>query len=146
MIVFFLGCWVTMKYIWPPMLRAIDERRSKIAEGLAAADRSAQALEEAQTKGREIEAEARARATTIVSDSEKRGTRIVDDAKAQALKEAERIVSNAEAQAAQQMEQARLQLRGELAALVVQGAAQILRSEVDAGAHAKLIEQLEAKL
>ena len=77
MLVFFIGCWITMKYIWPPLIHAIEERQKKIADGLAAADKSNVALAAAEAKGREIEAEARARATTIVADGEKRGAKIV---------------------------------------------------------------------
>ena len=101
MVVFFIGCWITMKYIWPPLIKAIEERQQKIADGLAAADKSNIALAEAQAKGKEIEAEARARATTIVSDGEKRGAKIVEAAKEQARTEADAIISAAKAEAQQ---------------------------------------------
>ena len=143
MVVFFIGCWITMKYIWPPLIKAIEERQNKIAEGLAAADKSAEALAEAQVKGKEIEAEARARATTIVSDGEKRGAMIVENAKEQAQVEADRIIANAKAE---EMQRARDQLRDEVAALAVAGAQQILAREVDKSVHAQLLEQLKAKL
>lgn len=146
MVVFFIGCWITMKYIWPPLIKAIEERQSKISEGLAASDRSAKALAEAQAKGKEIEAEARARATTIVSDGEKRGAKIVEDAKATAQTEADRIIANAKAEASQEMQRVREQLRSEVAALAVAGAEQILAKEVDAKVHAQLLDQLKAKL
>ncbi|MBO5658329.1 MAG: F0F1 ATP synthase subunit B [Duodenibacillus sp.] len=146
MVVFFIGCWITMKYVWPPLIKAIEERQNKIAEGLAAADKSNIALAEAQAKGKEIEAEARSRATTIVSDGEKRGAKIVEDAKEQAQVEADRIIANAKAEAAQEMQRAREQLRSEVAALAVAGAQQILAREVDATVHAQLLEQLKAKL
>jgi F-type H+-transporting ATPase subunit b len=146
MVVFFIGCWITMKYVWPPLIKAIEERQNKIAEGLAAADKSNIALAEAQAKGKEIEAEARSRATTIVSDGEKRGAKIVEDAKEQAQVEADRIIANAKAEAAQEMQRAREQLRSEVAALAVAGAQQILAREVDASVHAQLLEQLKAKL
>ena len=125
MVVFFIGCWITMKFIWPPLIKAIEERQNKIAQGLAAADKSNQALAEAQAKGREIEAEARAHATTIVAD---------------------RILASAKAEAAQEMQRARDQLRAEVAALAVAGAEQILAREVDKNVHAQLLEQLKAKL
>ena len=146
MVVFFIGCFITMKYIWPPLIKAIEERQNKIAEGLAAADKSAVARAEAQVKGKEIEAEARARATTIVSDGEKRGAMIVENAKEQAQVEADRIIANAKAEAAQEMQRARDQLRDEVAALAVAGAQQILAREVDKSVHAQLLEQLKAKL
>lgn len=146
MVVFFIGCWITMKFIWPPLIKAIEERQNKIAEGLAAADKSAEVLAETQAKGKEIEAEARARATTIVSDGEKRGAMIVENAKQQAQVEADRIIANAKAEAAQEMARAREQLRDEVAALAVAGAQQILAREVDKTVHSQLLEQLKAKL
>ena len=146
MVVFFIGCWITMKYIWPPLIKAIEERQNKIAEGLAAADKSAEVLAETQAKGKEIEAEARARATTIVSDGEKRGAMIVENAKQQAQVEADRIIANAKAEAAQEMARAREQLRDEVAALAVAGAQQILAREADKTVHSQLLEQLKAKL
>ena len=142
MVVFFIGCWITMKFIWPPLIKAIEERQNKIAQGLAAADKSNEAL----AKGREIEAEARAHATTIVSDGEKRGAAIVENAKERAQAEADRIIASAKAEAAQEMQRAREQLRDEVAALAVAGAEQILAREVDKTVHAQLLEQLKAKL
>lgn len=146
MVVFLIGCWITMKFIWPPLIKAIEERQSKIAAGLAAADKSNEALTLAQAKGKEIEAEARARATTIVSDGEKRGAKIVENAKDQAQTEADRIIANAKAEAAQEMQRAREELRAQVADLAVAGAQQILAREVDKSVHQQLLEQLKAKL
>ena len=146
MLVFFIGCWITMKYIWPPLIHAIEERQKKIADGLAAADKSNVALAAAEAKGREIEAEARARATTIVADGEKRGAKIVESAKEQAQVEADSIIAAAKAEAAQEVLRAREALRNEVAALAVAGAEKILQREVDAAAHAKMLDQLKAKL
>ena len=143
MLVFFIGCWITMKYIWPPLIHAIEERQKKIADGLAAADKSNVALAAAEAKGREIEAEARARATTIVADGEKRGD---ESAKEQAQVEADSIIAAGKAEAAQEVLRAREALRNEVAALAVAGAEQILQREVDAAAHAKMLDQLKAKL
>ena len=138
MVVFFLGAWVTMKYIWPPLIHAIEERQKKIADGLAAANKG--------EKGKAIEAAARARASTIVADGEKRALAIVEDAKAQATVEADRIIESAKAEAATQVQRARDQLRDQVAALAVQGAEQILAREVDKNVHAQLLDQLKAKL
>lgn len=146
MVVFFLGAWVTMKYIWPPLIRAIEERQQKITDGLAAANKGEKALAVATEQGKAIEAAARARASTIVADGEKRAQSIVDDAKAQAQVEAERIIQNAKAEAATEVERLRDQLRDQVAVLAVQGAEQILCREVDESAHAKLLDQLKAKL
>ena len=133
-----------MKYIWPPLIHAIEERQKKIADGLAAANKSEQALAVATEQGKAIEADARSRASTIVSDGEKRAQSIIDEAKAQV--EAERIIENARAEAAQEMQRARNTLRDEVAVLAVAGAEQILSREVDKTVHAQLLEQLKAKL
>lgn len=146
MVVFFLGAWVTMKYIWPPLINAIEERQKKIADGLAAANKGEKALAVATEQGKAIEAEARDRATMLVNDGEKRAQAVIDAAKAQAQVEADRIIEAAKAEAAQEMQRAREQLRGEVAALAVAGAEQILAREVDKTVHAQLLEQLKAKL
>lgn len=146
MVVFFLGAWVTMKYIWPPLINAIEERQKKIADGLAAANKGEKALAVAAEQSKAIEAEARGRATSLVSDGEKRAQAVIDAAKAQAQVEADRIIEAAKAEAAQEMQRAREQLRGEVAALAVAGAEQILAREVDKTVHAQLLEQLKAKL
>ena len=138
MAVFFFGAWVTMKYIWPPLIRAIEERQKKIDEGLAAADKGEMALAEAQKEGQAIKAEA--------NDGEKRGQAIVEEAKAQAQVEADRIIEAAKAEVAQEAERLREQLREEVARLAVAGAEQILRREVDTKVHAQMLEQLKAKL
>ncbi len=146
MVVLFIGAWITMKYIWPPLIRAIEERQKKIADGLAAATKGQHALDDANKQGQAIEAGARARATTLVSDGEKRAQAIIDDAKAQAQVEADRIIETAKAEASQEIDRLREQLRREVAALAVAGAEQILRREVDATVHAQMLEQLKAKL
>lgn len=146
MVVFFLGAWITMKYIWPPLIRAIEERQKQIADGLAAANKGERALAVATEQGKAIEADARARASNLVADGEKLGQKIVEDAKAQAQIEADRILEAARAEAAQEMERVREQLRSQVAVLAVAGAEQILAREVDKTVHAQLLEQLKAKL
>ena len=146
MVVFFLGAWITMKYIWPPLINAIEERQKQIADGLAAANKGERALAVATEQGKAIEADARARASTLVADGEKPGPKIVEDAKAQAQIEADRILEAARAEAAQEMERVREQLRSQVAVLAVAGAEQILAREVDKTVHAQLLEQLKAKL
>ena len=141
MVVFFLGAWITMKFIWPPLNRAIE-----IADGLAAANKGERALAVATEQGKAIEADARARASNLVADGEKLGQKIVEDAKAQAQIEADRILEAARAEAAQEMERVREQLRSQVAVLAVAGAEQILAREVDKTVHAQLLEQLKAKL
>lgn len=146
MVVFFLGAWITMKYIWPPLINAIEERQKKIADGLAAANKGERALAVATEQGKAIEADARARASNLVADGEKLGQKIVEDAKAQAQIEADRILEAARTEAAQEMERVREQLRDQVAVLAVAGAEQILAREVDKTVHAQLLEQLKAKL
>lgn len=146
MVVFFIGALITMKYIWPPLIRAIEERQKKIADGLAAANKGEKALNLAVEQGKAIEAEARVRASTIVAEGEKRALSLVEDAKTQARVEAERIIDAAKADAAMEMQRAREVLREQVAALAVAGAEQILAREVDQTTHAQLLEQLKAKL
>lgn len=135
-----------MKFIWPPLINAIEERQKKIADGLAAANKGEKALVIAKEQGKAIEADARFRASTIVTDGEKRAQSIIDEAKAQAQIEADRIIEAARAEAAQEMQRARDVLRDEVAVLAVAGAEQILSREVDKTAHAQMLEQLKAKL
>ena len=146
MAVFFIGAWITMKFIWPPLIKAIEERQKKIADGLAAADRGEHALVDARKQVASIEAEARTRAQGLVSDGEKRGQVVIDEAKAQAQVEANRIIEAARAEAAQEMQRAKEQLRDQVAQLAVAGAQQILAREVNPQVHAQLLEQLKAKL
>lgn len=146
MAVLFVGAWITMKYIWPPINKAIEERQKQIADGLAAAERGEHALDQAKKDGAAIEAQARAQSQTIVAAGEQRGQAIIDEAKAQAQVEADKILSAAREQAALEVQQAREQLRNEVASLAVAGASQILGREVDAKAHQELLDQLKAKL
>ena len=136
LVVFLLGAWITMKYIWPPLIRAIENRQKKIAEGLRAADLGQSALVEASQKQQAIETEARAQAMTIVADGEKRGQSIVEQAKQQAEVEANRIVQTAKDEA----------LRDQVAQLAIAGAEQILKREVNADIHKDMLDQLKAKL
>jgi F-type H+-transporting ATPase subunit b len=138
--------WFTAKFVWPPIVRAMDERRKKIADGLADAERSARSLDEARQQAAKLQAEARTQAQAIVADSERRAQTIVDEAKGQAKVEADRLVAAARAEAAQAMQQAKSALRDQVAVLAVAGAEQILRREVNAQAHAQLLDELKAKL
>ena len=146
MVVFFLGAWITMKYIWPPLISAIETRQKKIAEGLRAADLGQNALVEASKKQQAIEPEARSQAMAIVADGEKRGQSIIDQAKAQAQVEADRIIQAAKDEAAQEMMRAKNALRDQVAQLAVAGAEQILKREVNLDTHKDLLDQLKAKL
>ncbi|HYA65906.1 MAG TPA: F0F1 ATP synthase subunit B [Burkholderiaceae bacterium] len=145
-IVFIILGWVTMKFIWPPLMRALDERRQKIADGLAAAEQGTKSLAEATRKIAQLETDAKARAQLIIIDTEKRAQAIVDAAKAQAKVEGDRLVAQAKVEAEQQLVQVKLALRDRVADLAVAGAEQILKREVDARTHAELLSQLKAQL
>ncbi|HEY0663576.1 MAG TPA: F0F1 ATP synthase subunit B [Thiobacillaceae bacterium] len=146
LVVFFIGAWVTMKFIWPPLIRSLEERQKKIAEGLAAADRGQKSLEDAKRKIAEEQAAERAHVQQLVAEAEKRGQAIVDAAREQAKVEADRIVEAAKAEATQEMQRAKEALRDQVAVLAVAGAAQILQREVNPQVHSELLAQLKAKL
>ena len=146
LVVFFIGAWVTMKFIWPPLIRSLEERQKKIADGLAAADRGQKSLDDAKRKIAEEQAAERAHVQQLITEAEKRGQAIVDAAKEQAKTEAERIVEAAKAEATQEMQRAKDTLRDQVAVLAVAGAAQILQREVNPQVHSDLLAQLKAKL
>jgi F-type H+-transporting ATPase subunit b len=146
LVVFFIGAWVTMKYIWPPLIKSLEERQKKIADGLAAADRGQKSLDEAKRKIAEEQAVERSHVQQLVADAEKRGQAIVDAAKGQAKVEADRIVEAAKAEATQEMQRAKDSLRDQVAVLAVAGASQILQREVNPQVHSELLAQLKAKL
>lgn len=134
--------WFCMKFIWPPLLKAIDERRERIAEGLAASDRAEKELEAAKVKADAELKEARDRAHQIVEQANQRHSQILDQAKEDANAEKRRSVSTAEAEIAQAANQAREELRAAVAALAVKGAAKILEKEVDENTHRQLLDKL----
>ena len=145
-IVFALLVLFTMKFVWPPIAAALDERASKIADGLSAADK---AKAELSTANKRVEAElakSRAETTARLADAERRGQAIVEEAKAKATEEGNKIVAAAKVEAQQQALRARESLREQVAVLAVKGAEQILRKEVNAGVHADLLGRLKAEL
>jgi len=145
-IVFALLVLFTMKLVWPPIAAALDERASKIADGLAAADK---ARSELSTANKRVEAElAKSRTETAarLAEAERRGQAIVEEAKAKATEEGNKIIANAKAEAEQQAIKAREVLREQVAALAVKGAEQILRKEVNAQVHADLLGRLKTEL
>ena len=146
MIVFFVLGWVTMKFIWPPLTKAIDERRQKIADGLAAAEKGKAELAQTQARIGLMEASAKTDLQVRMSEVEKQATQIIEQARNEAEKERARIVALARQDAAQEVRRAREALRNDIAALAVKGAEQILKREVDARAHAQLLDQLKAQL
>lgn len=138
--------WLTMKYIWPPLQRAMQERQKQIADGLAAAERGKQDLELAAKRSAEVLQQARDQAAEIVSHAEKRSAQLIEEAKSNAKAEGERIVTAAKAEIQQEVSRAKESLRNQVAALAVAGAERILKREVDAKAHAQLLQSLEAEL
>ncbi len=145
-IVFALFIWFTAKFVWPPILRAMDDRRKKIADGLAAAEQGTKSLDDAKHRIAQLDADARSRAQALIAETERRGQQIIEEARAQAKIEADRVIANARAEAEQAMQRAKEALRDQVAALAVAGAEQILKKEVNAQVHADLLAQLKGKL
>ncbi|MDO5059631.1 MAG: F0F1 ATP synthase subunit B [Neisseria sp.] len=146
LIVFFILVWFTMKFVWPPIAKALDERADKIAEGLAAAERGKSDFEQAEKKVAELLAEGRNQVAEMVANAEKRAAQIVEEAKGQASAEAARITAQAKADVEQEANRAREALREQVAALAVKGAESILRSEVNVAKHAELLSNLKQEL
>ena len=145
-IVFAILVWFTMKFVWPPIAQALDERAEKVAHGLAAAEHAKIELANAH---REVELrleQTRSESTTLLADAERRAQHMIDEAKARASEEAARIIANARAEAEQEIVKAREQLREQVAALAVKGAEQILCKEVNASVHADLLGRLKTEL
>jgi F-type H+-transporting ATPase subunit b len=136
----------TMRVVWPPLLRAIETRPKTIADGLAEAERGRSALAEAQKEKEAILREARARAQEIMVAAEKSASQRVEESRTQAKTEGERLLAAANAQIQQEVQSAKQQLREQVAQLAVSGAEKILRREVDAKAHADMLNQLKAQL
>jgi F-type H+-transporting ATPase subunit b len=143
---FFAVAWLVMKFGWPHIIGAIEERQQKIAEGLAAADRSQKDLAQAQDKANESLKEARAKANEIIEQAHQRASQIVDAAKNDALAEAGRQKALADAEIAAAANRAREDLRKQVSALAVTGAEKLLRREIDANAHKALLDELAAEI
>lgn len=143
---FLILVWVTWKFIWPPLLGAIEDRQKKIADGLAAAERGQKSLDEARASANEAIREGREKATQVIDQAHKRSNELIDEAKHTAVAEGERLVSAARAEISTATARARDGLRREVATLALAGAQQLLGREVDARAHAKLLEQLAAEI
>ncbi|HQT81815.1 MAG: F0F1 ATP synthase subunit B [Ferrovum sp. 37-45-19] len=145
-ITFAILIWVTMKFIWPPITVALDERAKKIADGLAAAERAKSDLATAETKSQEALKEAKEKAAEIISLSEKRRNEIIEEAKNEARAEAERVLVQAKAEVAQEMNKAKEELRAQVADLAMAGAEKILRREINPAVHAELLSSIRAEL
>ena len=146
LIVFLSLVGFTMKFVWPPITKALDERASKIADGLAAADKAKAELSNANKRVEDELTKSRTETAARLADAERRGQTIIEEAKARATEEAAKIVAAAKVDADQQTIKARETLREQVAALAVKGAEQILRKEVNATVHADLLGRLKAEL
>jgi F-type H+-transporting ATPase subunit b len=145
-IAFGIFIWFTAKFVWPPLLNAIETRRRQIADGLAAAERGKQDLVSAESRVAQLETEARNRAQEIIAQGEKRAAAIVDEAKTAARTEGERIIAGAKAEIDQEVQRVKSDLRKQVATLAVAGAEQILRREVDQKVHADILNGLSQQL
>lgn len=146
MIVFFVLAWFTMKFIWPPLIKAIDDRRQKIADGLAAAEKGKADLAQAQARIGLIESSAKSDNQAKLAEAEKLATTIVEGARGEAEQERARILAQARQDAELEAQRVRDGLREDVAALAIKGAEQILKREVDTKTHAELLNQLKAQL
>jgi F-type H+-transporting ATPase subunit b len=138
--------WFCMKFIWPPIIQAIEERQTQIADGLAAAERGQQSLDKAKVDADEIIGDARKQATTILDQAHARANEIVADGKADGVKERERQLVAAKADVEQETNRAREELRGQVSAIAVASAEKILKREIDSKAHADILGELAAEL
>lgn len=145
-ITFAVFVWFCMKFVWPPIVGALEARKKQIADGLAAADRGKHELELASRRASETMHEAKLKAVEIIAQAEKRAIQVIEEAKNAAKDEGDRMIAAAKAEIEQESHRAREALRGEVAALVVAGAGKVLRREVNAQAHADLLETIKNEL
>ncbi len=146
MVVFFILGWFTMKFVWPPLMKALDDRAKKIADGLEAAEQGKQALDASSRQAADEVDKARNRAAEIISQAEKRSVQMIEEAKGAAREEGNREKAAAKAEIDQEAGRAREALRDQVAALVVAGAEKILRREINAQAHTELLSQLKKEI
>ncbi len=146
MITFALLVWFTMKYVWPPLLQALEERKKKIAEGLAAGEKGKQELELAENRAKSVLKDAKEQAAEIVNLAQKRATDLAEERKEAAKQEGERIINAAKSEIEREIQQAREQLRQQVAVLAVSAAEQILKKEIDQDKHREIIDNLGNQL
>ncbi len=145
-VVFFILAWFTMKFVWPPIMKALDERATKIAESLAEAERARQMLKNASTSAADAVREGKDKVAELIVQAEKRGQEIIEAAKMQAKVEADKVVAGAKAEIEQEAARAKESLRERVAELAVAGAEKILRREIDAKVHADILLAIEKDL
>ncbi len=145
-ITFLVFVWFCMKYIWPPLMAALEERNAKISDGLAAAEQGQKDLEDAQSKVSDSLNDAKQQAQEIINQAQKRANEIVDESKDIAREEAEKIKITASSDIDQQINSAREQLRKEVSGIALAGAEQILKREIDAKTHAAVLDELVTQI
>lgn len=145
-IAFLLFVGFCMKYVWPPIMQALDERKKKIADGLAAAERGRHEQELAEKRAQQVIHEAKDQASEIVSQAQRRGNEIVDEAKGTARTEGERIISSAHAEIEQEANRVRDELRAQVSAVALAGAGKILSREIDEKTHSELLDELVSQI
>lgn len=145
-IAFFLFVWFCKKYVWPPMVAAMEARQAQIADGLAAAEKGQQAQEVAEQEAAKLVSEAKAQAAEIIANAEKRGNAVVEEAKDSATSEKQRIIASAQAELEQSVHSAREALRGQVSSIAVAAASKIVEKEIDEKAHAALLDDLVQQL
>jgi len=146
MITFTLLVWFTMQYVWPPLIEALDERKKKIAEGLAAAEKGQEDVKLAEKKAIKYLKEAKAESANIIALAQKRANEVVEESKGTARLEGERLIEAAKAQIEQEMQQAKENLRKEVSSLALKAAEQILQQEVDKAKHKDIISKVSEQL
>ncbi len=146
MITFTLLVWFTMKYVWPPIMQALEERKSKIAEGLAAAEKGQEEIKLAEKKATKLLKDAKDQAADIISSAQKRANEIVDESKINAVEEGDRMIKAAQAQIEQEISQAREGLRKDVSALALRAAEQILKEEIDKAKHKTILSKATEEL
>lgn len=146
MITFAVFVWFTMRFVWPLLMQAIEERQAKIADGLAAAEKGRHELELAEVRAKELLRERKQHAAEIVAHAQKRANEIIEEAKISARTESERILGSARAQISQDLQEARDKLQREIGQLAIAAAEQILMREVDAEAHQEIVNKLSVRL
>lgn len=145
-IVFAIFVWFCMKYVWPPIMQALEARKKQIADGLAAGERGKHELELASKRAAESMQEAKQKASEVIALAEKRAAEIIEEAKNAAKTEGDRIIAGAKAEITQEVNRAREALRSHVADLAVAGASKILHREVDAKAHADILDALKSEI
>ena len=146
MITFALLVWFTMKYVWPPLIQSLEERKKKIAEGLAAAERGQEEMQLAEKKAIGVLREAKEQSADIVNLAQKRANEIVEESKEAAKREGDRLIGAAKAQIDQEVQQAKENLRQEVSALALSAAEQILSAEIDKTKHQEILSKVSDKL